>query len=335
MKKIILIIFSLLLVILLNLEVLFSQSFLTDTIIKNNPITKDLIILPGGSNFIYMLPPEKSFSRDTNYVFLGFSSAKYPDVTLRIMLSESGYEDNENLLKTRYNILQQGVMRINNSFDLWYFKLSLLTDPETITWSIFFKNDFFYGNAKCSYNIKDDKVLGKGMEKTINSFVIIQRPDIFPTTNVLVTGNFDLIPIKFVKKYSWCASYFTEDGFPIDKTKGKKIITIMTAPKSNADRNDITVIALNETNKIFQMNKMNDSIVVEKIEPTTIMEFDGIKLSGAIASDNNLSFISYYAKITDNSLLVLLFGICESEEKDDFDKILDDFRKTIERNLDY
>jgi hypothetical protein len=323
----------LILSLILSSATLLSQSSSKDTVIKNNLITKNLIILPTGGNLIYMLPPEKSFSRDTNEVFLGFSSEKYQGVTLKIILSESGYDDDENIIRIKYNILQQGVMRINNSFDLWYYKLSPKENPEIIIWNILFRNEFFYGNAKCSYNVKDDKILGKGMEKSINSFVIIQRPDIYPTSNVIGVGNFDKIPLKFVKKASFCVTYYTEDGFPIDKTKGKKIFAFVTAPMANFDPREESETATTETNKIFKINNINDSIIVEKIEPTTIMEFEGLKLSGSLASDNRLSFFSYYAKILGKTMFFMIYGVCESEDKEEFDKILDDFRKSVERRF--
>ena len=331
MKKVVFAIFFL---ILLNSVFLFSQNSKKDTLTKNHPITKDLLLLPSVSNFFYMLPPEKSFTRDTNKVFLGFSSSKYPDSKFTIILSGTGYEDDEELLKKRYNILQQGTMRVNESFDLWYYKLSSKATPDLITWTVFFKNEFFYGNAKFSYLSSDDKILGKGMEKLINSFVVIQRPDIHPSRNVFVTTNFDAITLKFVKKVSWAISYFTEDGFPITETKGNKVVAFMTAPRVDFDPNEESVSAIIETNKIFSLNDIKDSIVVEKVEPTTIMEFDGVKLSGSLASNSEISFFSYYAKVTNRQLFLLIFGMGESEDKEDIDKMLNNFRETMLKNYD-
>jgi hypothetical protein len=333
MKKIILL-STFLITLVFSTKTLLAQSSSKDTTKKENKITKDLILLPTISNFMYMLPPEKSFQRDTNGVFLGMSSEKYPGVTFSFILRGSDYEEDENVIKEKNTILKQGVMRINDNFDLWYYKLSSKVNPQLITWSIFFKNAFFYGNALFSYLEKDDKILGKGIEKTINSFVIIQRPDIVPTQNVIGIGNFDSIPLKFVQKRTYPVAYYTEDGLPITHTKGAKIFVFVTGPRAHSDYYELSEAAVLESNKIFRINNLNDSVIVENIESTTMMEVDGIKLSGSLASDNKRSFISYYIKVPDKDIFFLVFGICNAADKKEFDKVLDNFRKTAARNPD-
>ena len=331
MKKIFFII-----VLVLSIGTLSAQSSSIDTLKKDNPILKESIILPTFHNLIYVLPPEKSFERDTNMTFFGLSSPKYQGVTLSFTLPESGYMDDEKVIKQNFSILKQGIMRVNNSFDLWYYKLSPKGNPDIIRWSIFFKNEFFYGNGIFTYNIKDDKILGKGIEKTINSFVIIQRPDITPQRNSLASGDFDSIPLKFVKKSSYPHVYFTEDGFPIDKTKGSKIFVLSTRPPSSTTSLETFEHAIIESNSILYRNNINDSIVVEKIEPTQMLESTaGVKLSGSLKSDINRSFFSYYIIVPGKSLYFLIFGICNYDEREEYDKVLDNFRKSIARNMDF
>ncbi|MCL2039508.1 MAG: hypothetical protein FWG85_03660 [Bacteroidetes bacterium] len=334
MKKTLFIIF--IAVLGLSSGTLMAQSSSKDTLKKDNPILKESIILPSYHNFIYVLPPEKSFERDTNMSFFGLSSKKYPGVIFSITLPETGYMDDEKVIKQRFNILKQGIMRINNSFDLWYYKLSPKSNPEMISWSIFFKNEFFYGNGIFNYNTKDDKVLGKGIEKTINSFLIIQRPDLVPEQSSLAVGDFDAIPLKFVKKFTYPHIYFTEDGLPIDKTKGSKIFALATRNTSFAGSLEVFEQAVFVTNSILANNNIDDSIVVENIEPTQILEApNGVKLTGSLKSNANRSFFSYYIIVPGKDLYFLVFGICNYDEREEFDKVLDDFRKSVARNMDF
>lgn len=326
----------LIIVLALSSRILEAQSSIKDTLKKENPILKEAKILPTFHNFIYVLPPEKSFEIDTNMIFLGLSSEKYEGVIFSITLPGMGYMDDEKAIRQRFNILKQGLMRINNSFDLWYYKLSAKNNPDVITWSIFFKNEFFYGNGLFSYNIKDDKVLGKGIEKTINSFLIIQRPDIVPQRNTLAAGDFDSIPLKFVQKVTYPNVYFTEDGLPIDKTKGSKIFVLSTRNVPDSKTLEVFEQAIISSNNILATNNINDSIVVENIEPTQILEATaGIKLSGSLKSDINKSFFSYYIMVPGKDLYFLIFGICNYDEKEEFDKVLDNFRKSVARNMDF
>lgn len=326
-KKLVIII---LLVLVFAPRALFAQSSSRDTLIKNNEITQDLIMLVSTNNFTYIFPPEESFEMDTTQTFLGLSSEKYPNVMLRIIFS-GNYEDDEITLSRSYNILETGpIMRVNDSYDMWYFKLSPKGRPDIILWNIFFRNELFYGLAMFSYPARYDKVFAKGMEKTINTLVIVQRPDILPQSNLYGTGDFDLIPLKFVKRVTLHTSYFTEDGFPITRTKGDKIVVIATAP-SPRSRVEEFETAIYETNKIFIINEIEDSILVENITPITMLNTEGFKLSGTLASDINLRFLSYYVRYHPEDIFFMIFAICKPEDVEELDKALNEFSKTMRR----
>lgn len=301
-----------------------------DTLHLTANISKQHILLQSANSDLHVLPPEKSFKFKYEDDFFGLVSEKYPDINMRFVYSGVEYHDNDSLVNLYYKMLKKiPAMIVNNDFIVWAYKYQLKDEAdENYIWSVYVKNDIAYAHGTITYHKKYDKVFDKNMEKLIKNIILSRRTDIKPTANIVGSGDYSILGLKFVPKMSVPVAYFTEDSKTFVATKHSKMFAFAT-PNGNRETTEERLDALTRAaNQILSLSKLNDTIIIEQLGETSSAEHDWIWVKGTLQNNPSRSFIAYYSDFTKASYYVL-FGICDANEKEEFFAQIDKFRATV------
>jgi hypothetical protein len=295
-----------------------------DTVVINNKLNKNYVLLPTANHEIHLLMPNKHFNADTvSSDFLGLVSKKY-NTHLRISFSVDNVSKTINGITKAYQILKYDVLKINDAIvQLVKYK----TSESSITWSAYCESDFFTFFMNVTYDKKFDKELSKNIEKTYRSLIVTRNPDITPSSSIHAEVNTALLDLKFVQKMFIPLCYFTEDGIPLKKSKGTKYVIVATPSVSAFDTTEISDAAIQIGNNMLKQNFPEESIIPEKVYEANIAGNDGICIEGTLASNPHKSFMMYFSKARIISYATI--AVCNEEDKVVFFNMFSKFKESI------
>ena len=328
--------FILLLALSLAATQIFSQSISTknkDTVRITSKISNKHVMLPSVSDFIYIIPPDKSFRVDTarERVPFGLVSEKY-DATIQISY-RLGVSSDVNILQQSNSILKHELLRCND-VNVKYFKLNPLHNESQINWLFFCDNEFFSFYGTIHYDKKFDKALAKNVEASIKSIIVTRNANLVPENNAYMSGDFSLLDLKFVKRMSVPLTYFTEDGLPALSTKGSKIVILATPPARKLGNIDIAERAIQDLASVLKNSELNqlnpdESLIVQRVQPIEFATNHGVVVEGVLSSDPNKNFIAIHSVSVGINTFYVLLGICNEDEKQEFFEKILKFKETV------
>lgn len=300
----------------------------------NNKITKQHLLLTSPSNFLYIIPPDKSFEIVTEIGKYGLFSEKYnASMPFRYqMVNEYVPVEKEfiNMVIRDKDLLMNKLVKSTNDLLIRYAKTKKVRDGDTvIIWYMACGNVFFGLTADLTYNVKYDKKFSKKVENMFKSIIAEPNPYITPATKVpFITGDYELLGLNLVKRLGSIA-YFTEDGRPLHRSKGTKVALLSSVLYSiKSGYRSMERSSIDGFDLLMRMVFPNETIIPFSVrEVEEISEIPTLRIEAYFQSNDSRSIVAYCSPT--DKFVHIICGICDEKEADEFFQVIDKFKKTV------
>lgn len=292
----------------------------SDTINIKSKKTKKYITLQAVNYLIHILPPDNTFKIINNGRDFGISSKKYNASILLKFQSVNKFSYIDSTFNKTLNYYKD-IIRSYNFFKsdnilFKYMQYGALVGNDTMsTWNMICGNDIFALNIYVTYPIREENKLGKLMKKTLTSLIFEPNPAITPEYNTPFTCDYSLLGLKFFQR-TGLASIFTEDGLPLELTKGSKCFFSVVIPPSTSQTDNLADNVITLLNNTFFEPYLQDNILASKVLETEIQQQKGIEIEGSFKNNYEKVFLVFMAATASNYNIIV--GYCNEDEKDLF-----------------